>query len=159
MLDAAEASVLLAKPVRAVARGLELLRQPCPAEVHVVGVHLAELLAMVDGQASAEERPAGWRAMPVHVVIRQHNPRLGQRGDVLRIRGCRTAVDPRVGVAQVVLQDRDDVRLYGSGAAAPSGAPTATVAFIIAPIAANAMANLAKAMAVAYRVVGAKVRV
>jgi hypothetical protein len=42
------------------------------AKVNIVRVVTAQLLAMMDGQASSEERASRWRAVPMCVVIQEH---------------------------------------------------------------------------------------
>ena len=57
----------LAEPVRLVARGVELVRDPIHPEVDVVGGVAAELLAVVDGPAAREEAAPRGGAVPVGV--------------------------------------------------------------------------------------------
>eukprot|EP00754_Rhynchopus_humris_P041766 Rhum_TRINITY_DN25304_c0_g1::Rhum_TRINITY_DN25304_c0_g1_i1::g.181810::m.181810 len=107
------AGVPLAVPVRGVAGLLQLLREKRPAQVEVVGVDATELLAVVQGQAARQEGAARGRAVPVRVVVREDDAVGRQARDVLRVRLLGGGVEADVVVAQVVLQDHDDVRLRG----------------------------------------------
>ena len=62
----------------------ELPADPRHAEINVVRIIIAELLAVVDREPPREKRSPGRRAMPVRVMVREDDALLRQCGNVVR---------------------------------------------------------------------------
>jgi hypothetical protein len=65
--------------------GCKLLRDEIPPQVNVICLISRKHLAVVDRQPSGKKRAAGWRAVPVDVVVGENDALVGQGRDGLGI--------------------------------------------------------------------------